>query len=156
MADFDFEKPTFDLDGHGIDNDESFDLPDAIKDPLPLRVQQELNTSGDLIQSLQGELREVELETQKKRLVDTFNKEVTQVCELRPDSIDYDQFRIDADGKTLYWTPGDKKVLITTTRGGVRFLALPTLSSRYGAGGTDALRRSVRLTGYTFLVSGNF
>ena len=66
-----------------------------------------------------------------------------------PESIDYDQFRIDADGKTLYWTPGDKKIFITTTRGGVRFLSLPTLASRFGVGCTDALRRSLRLTGYT-------
>ena len=51
MADFDFENPTFDPDGHGIDNDESFDLPDAIMDPLPLRVQQKLYTSGNLFQS---------------------------------------------------------------------------------------------------------
>ena len=49
MADFDFENPTFDPDGPGIDD---VDLPDANMDPLPLRVQQELNTSGDLIQSL--------------------------------------------------------------------------------------------------------
>ena len=49
----------------------------------------------------------------------------------------------------LYSTPGDKKILITTTRGGVRSLALPTLAWRYGAGGTDALRRSLGLTGYT-------
>ena len=68
---------------------------------------------------------------------------------LRPDSIDYDQFRIDDDGKTLYWTPGDKKISISTTRGGVRFLALSTLASRYGVGGTDALRRLLGLTGYT-------
>ena len=111
MADFDFENPTFDPDGPEIDDDYSLDLPDAIMDPLPLRVQQELNTSGGLIQSLQGELREVELEAQKKRLVNTFYKEVIQVYGLRPDSIDYDQFRIGADGKTLYWTPGDKKDL---------------------------------------------
>ena len=61
MAYFDFENPTFDHDGHGIDSGGSFDLPDAIMDPLPLRVQQELNTSGDLIHSLQGELREENL-----------------------------------------------------------------------------------------------
>ena len=60
MADFDFGNPTFDPEGQ-IDNDESFDLPVAIIDPLPLHVHQELNTSGDHIQSLQGELREVEL-----------------------------------------------------------------------------------------------
>ena len=56
MADFDFENPKFDPDEHGMDNDESFDLPDTIMDPLTMRVQQEFNTSGDLIQSLQGEL----------------------------------------------------------------------------------------------------
>ena len=67
MADFDFENRTFDPDRHGIDNNESFDLLDAIMDPLPLRVQQELNTSGDLIQSLQGELREIDFEARKKR-----------------------------------------------------------------------------------------
>ena len=114
MADF---EPTLDPYGDGIDKDESFDLPDAIMGPLPLRVQQELNTSGDLIQSLQGELRDVELEAQKKRLVDIFYKELTQVYGLRPDSIDYDQFRIDADGKMLYWTPGDEKNLYYNDEG---------------------------------------
>ena len=119
MADLDFENPTFDPDGPGIDDDYSFDLPDTIMDP------------------------------QKKRLVDTFYKEVTQVYGLRPDSIDYDQLRIDDDDKSLYWTPGDKKISISTTRGGVRLLASSTLASRYGVGGTDAVRRSLELTSYT-------
>ena len=105
MADFDFENPTFDPDEPGIDDDYSLDLPDAIMDPLPPRVQEELNTSGDNIQTLRGEIREAELEAQKKRLVDTFYKEMNRAYGLRPDSIDYDQFRIDDDGKTLYWTP---------------------------------------------------
>ena len=108
MADFYFEDP----DRPGIDDAYCFELPAAIMDPSQ-RVQQELNTSGDLIQSLQAELREAELEAQK-RLVDTFYKEVTEVDGLRPNSIVYDHFRIDADGKTLYWTPGDKKISITT------------------------------------------
>ena len=58
MADFDFENPTFHPDGHGIDDDYSLDLPDAIMEPLPPRVQEELNTSGDNIQTLRGEIRE--------------------------------------------------------------------------------------------------
>ena len=115
MADYDFENATFDPDGPGIDDDYSLDLPDAIVDPLPPRVQQELNTSGDNILTLRGEIREAEFKAQKKRLVDTFYKEVSRAYGLHPDSIDYDQFRIDADGNTLYWTPGDKKILITTT-----------------------------------------
>ena len=149
MADFDFKNHKFDPDGLGINDDYSLDRPYAIMDPLPPRVQEELNTSQDNMQTLRGEIREAELEAQKKCLVDTFYKEVNRAYGLRPDSIDYDQFRIDDDGKTLYWTPGDKKISISTTRGGVRFLALSTLASRYGVGGTDALRRSLGLTGYT-------
>ena len=90
MADFDFENPTFDPDGPGIYDDYSLDLPDTIMDPLPPRVQQELNTYGDNIQTLCGEIREAELEAQKKHLVDTFYKEVNRAYGLRPDSIDYD------------------------------------------------------------------
>ena len=72
MADYDFENPRFNPEGPGMDNDYSLDLSDAIINLLPPRVQQELNTSGDNIQSLPGEIREAELEAQKKRLVDTF------------------------------------------------------------------------------------
>ena len=84
MANYDFENPTFDPDGPGIDDDYSLDLPDAIMDPLPPRVQKELNTFGDNIQSLRGEIIEAELEAQKKRLVDTFYKEVNRAYGLRP------------------------------------------------------------------------
>ena len=87
MADLDFENPTFDPDGPGIGNDYSLDLPDAIMDPLPPRVQEELYTSGDNIQALRGEIREAELEARKKRLVDTFYKEVNRAFGLRPDSM---------------------------------------------------------------------
>ena len=59
------------------------------------RVQQELNTSGDNIQTQLGVVREAELEAQKKRLVDTFYKEVNRAYGMRPDSIDYEQFMID-------------------------------------------------------------
>ena len=82
-------------------------------------------------------------------LVNTFYK-IVRVYELRPDCIDYDRSRTDADGKTLFWTPGDKTIFITTMRGGgFRFLALSTLASRFGVGGTDALRRLLGLIGYT-------
>ena len=39
MADYDFENPTLDPDVPGIDGDYSRDLPDAIMDPFPPRVQ---------------------------------------------------------------------------------------------------------------------
>ena len=129
MDDVTFENPTFDLDRPGVDDDNSFDLPDP---PPPMEpppdVQHQLNASGDNLQNLHGELRQAELDAQKKRLVDSFYNEVRHTYGLRPEGrIDYSQFGIDADGKTLYWTPEDKKISVAATRGGFRFLALDTL-----------------------------
>ena len=68
---------------------------------------------------------------------------------VRPEGrIDYSQFGIDPDGKTLYWTPEDKKISIAATRGKFRFLGLGMLAQRYGAGGAYAVRRSLGLTDY--------
>ena len=151
MDDVTFENPTFDPDGPG--EDDGFDLTDPTMEP-PLDVQQQLNASGDNLQDLQDELRQVELEAQKKRLVDTLYNEVSHTYGLRPEGrIDYNQFGIDPDGKTLYWTPEDKKISVAATRGGFRILALDTLAKRYGAGGTYALRRSLGLTDYISGVS---
>ena len=147
MDDVTFENPTFDPDGPRVDDD--FDLPDPPMEP-PFDVQQQLNASGDNLQSLQEELREAELEAQKKRLVDSFYNEVSHTYNgLRPENrIDYSQFGIDPDGKTLYWTPEDKKISITATRGKFRFLGRETLARRYGDGGTYAVRRSLGLPDY--------
>ena len=145
MYDVTFENPTFDPDGPGEDDD--FDLPDTPMDPPP-DVQQQLNTSGDLLQNLRDELRQAELEAQKKRLVDTFYNEVNRAYGLRLEGrIDYSQFGVNPDGKTLYWTPEDKKI-VSATRGKFRFLGLDTLARRYGAGGAYALRRSLGLPDY--------
>ena len=122
--------------------------------PIPVMkpsfdVQVELNTSGNRLLFLQDELRQEGFKAQKKRLVDTFYDEVSRTYGLRPEGrIDYNQFGIDPDGKTLYWTPEDKKISIAATRGKFRFLGLETQARRYGAGGAYALRRSMGLTGY--------
>ena len=98
MDDVTFENPTFDPDGPGEDDD--FDLPDPPMEPSP-DVQRQLNASGDNLQNLQEELREAELEAQKKRLVDSFYNEVSRTYGLRPEGrIDYTLFGIDPGGKT--------------------------------------------------------
>ena len=138
MDDVTFENSTFDPDGPREDDD-YVDLPDPSHPPPP--------RSGLLF--LRDELRQEGLEAQKKRLVNTFYDEVSRTYGLRPEGrIDYSQFGIDPDGKTLYWTPEDKKISIAATRGKFRFLGLETLARRYGAGGAYALRRSMGLTGY--------
>ena len=92
-------------------------------DPL-LDVQQQLNASGERIQSMRGEMRQGELEDQKTGLVDTFYHEVNRAYGFRLEGrIDYEQFGIDDDGKTLFWTPGDKRIPMTATKDKFNFLA---------------------------------
>ena len=131
-----------------MDDDYTSNLPDTPMEQY-LDVQQELDVHWNRIQELREELKQTALENQKKRLVDAFYNEVSRAYRLRPQgSIDYDQFGIDSDEKTLLWTPEDKKIAITATRGRFRFLPLSMLATRYGDGGTNALRRSLGLTGY--------
>ena len=94
-----FENPTFDPDGPGIDDDYSFDVPDPPLD-IPLDIQQQLDASGERIQSMRGEIRQGELE-------DTFYNEVNRAYGFRLEGrIDNKQFGIDGHGKALYWTLG--------------------------------------------------
>ena len=56
-------------------DDDTVNLSDVPMVPPP-DVQQQLDASGDSIQSMRDELRQSALEDQKKRLVDTFYNEV--------------------------------------------------------------------------------
>lgn len=46
---------------------------------------------------MRDEIRHLALEAPKKRLVDTFYNEVNRTYELRPDSVDFDQFAVNTD-----------------------------------------------------------
>ena len=120
-----FENPTFDPNGadddnfenhdtDGLDDDYTSNPPDTPMEP-PEVIQREPEPR---IQELWEELKQTALEYQKKHLVDAFYNEVSRAYRLHPkDSIDYDQFGIDPDGKMFFWTPGNKKIPITATRG---------------------------------------
>ena len=92
-----FENSTLDPDGPGIDDDYSFDLPDPPLDP-PRDVQQQFYASGKRIQSMRGEIRQEELDDQRKHLVDTFYNEVNRAYGFCLEGrIDYEHFGIDGD-----------------------------------------------------------
>ena len=63
--------------------------------------------------------------------------------------IDYDQFKISDDGKTLFWIVGDKEIRITAKQGGAEFLSLSTPANEYnrivGHEGTLAVRHYLNL-----------
>ncbi len=146
MADFnvDFDNPAFDPE----EAEDISDLPSPVLDP-PLDDQLRIGNLGDNLQNLRDELQQSELEEQKKRLVGAFYTEVERRYRLRPnENIDYKQFEIDKDGKTLYWLRGDTRIRISSVKGAIRFRGLSTLAKEWGAGGTHAIRTQLGLTDY--------
>ena len=142
-----FENPTFDEDDY--DDDDIDDRLPMVPDETDQRIL--LNQSG-AIDDLRGELRRSAVEAQKKRLVKTFYDEIGKRYEMTPGKIDYDQFKISDDGKTLFWVVGDKEIRITAKQGSAEFLSLGTLANEYnrvaGRGGTLAVRQYLNLPDY--------
>ena len=110
-----------------------------------------LNQSG-ATDDLRGELRKSAVEAQKKRLVKTFSDEIGKRYKMAPGKVDYDQFKISDDRKTLIWVVGDKEIRITAKQGSAEFLSLGTLANEYnrvaGRRGTLAVRQYLNLSDY--------
>ena len=140
---FDFENPTFDEDDYDEDID---DILPMVPDETDQRI---ISNQSGAIDDLRGELRKSAVEAQKKRLVRTFYDEIEKRYKMATDKIDYDQFKISDDGKTLFWIVGDKEIRITAKRGSAEFLSLGTLANEYnrivGKGGTLAVRQYLNL-----------
>ena len=115
-------------------------------------ISELFRTKVGAIDDLRGELRKSAVEAQKKRLVRTFYDEIEKRYKMVTDKIDYDQFKISDDGKTLFWIVGDKKIRITAKRGSADFLSLGTLANEYnrivGKGGTLAVQQYLNLPDY--------
>ena len=143
---FDFENPTFDEDDYDEDID---DILPMVPDETDQRI---ISNQSGAIDDLRGELRKSAVEAQKKRLVRTFYDEIEKRYKMVTDKIDYDQFKISDDGKTLFWIVGDKEIRITAKRGSAEFLSLGTLANEYnrivGKGGTLAVRQYLNLPDY--------
>ena len=115
----------------------------------PFNTQQ-LGDHGYKLQNLHDGLRDTELNEKKQRLVDAYYRVIGEDYGLSPTTILYDQFSTDEDGETLYWTPkGGNKIRVSAAKGSVDFRALSTLAQEYGNGGTDAIRKSLKLQEYT-------
>ena len=136
---FYFENPTFDEDDYDKDID---DILPMVPDETDQRI---ISNQSGAIDDLRGELQKSAVEAQKKRLVRTFYDEIEKRYKMVTDKIDYDQFKILDDGKTLFWIVGDKEIRITAKRGSAEFLSLGTLANEYnrivGKGGTLAVRQ---------------
>ena len=110
-----------------------------------------LNRSGT-IDDLRGNSGRLQLKLRKKRLIKTVYDELGKRYKMAPGKIDYDQFKISDDGKTLFWIVCDKEISITAKQGSAEFLSLSTLASEYnriaGPGGTLTVRQYLNLPDY--------
>ena len=131
-------------DGSAFDTPADVHLPDT-----PLITPS--TRPGDNIMNLRDELADSEAAAKKIALVNEFYQSIAENYEglSLPEKIPYDQFKISRDGKTLYWTPEEGKVISIISSRGCGFLALGTLASKYGDGWTNAIRTSMGLKKYT-------
>ena len=105
---------------------------------------------GDNIVNLRDEIIAADFAAAKTALVNEYYQSIAEDYKglPLPEKIPCDQFEVGRDGKTLYWTPEEGKVIPLRNNRGGGFLALSTLASKYGNGGTDALRTSMGLKDY--------
>ncbi|KAK3741019.1 hypothetical protein RRG08_005709 [Elysia crispata] len=105
---------------------------------------------GDNIVNLRDEIIAANFDAAKTALVKEYYQSIAEDYKSLPlpEKIPYDQFEVGEDGKTLYWTPEKGKVIPLRNNRGGGFLSLGTLASKYGNGGTDAIRTSMGLKDY--------
>jgi hypothetical protein len=143
-----FHNPEYDKEDY--DKDDSDNLPMVPNES----VSDILNTSEHL-QELRGQIRDSSIEQQKERLVKLFYDTVAERYKIRPNQLDYKQFKISEDGKILYWVIGDKEINMMSKRGGVSFKPLNSLATEFTKmsgekrGGTAAIRTYFNLTDYS-------
>ena len=143
----------FDFDADDIYDDDGTDDIDERLPMVPTEVDQRIiSNQNDSIADLRGQLRQNALDGQKQNLVKIFYDEIGKRYKMAPEKIDYNQFRISDDGKTLYWVVGDKEIRITAKQGSATFLSLSSLVKEYnravGSGGTQAIRQYLNLPEY--------
>ena len=81
-------------------------VPDDVNQRI---ILDQSNSTADL----SGQLRQIAFEGQKQKLVKTFYDKIGKTYNMALEKIDYNQFRVSDDGKTLYWLIGDKEIRIT-------------------------------------------
>ena len=81
-----------------------------------------------------------------------FYDEIGKRYKMAPEKIDYNQFRLSDDGKTLYCVVEDNDIRISAKQGSATFLCLSSLVKEYnraaGSSGTQAIRQHLNLPEY--------
>ena len=86
---------------------------------------------------------------QIKSIVDRYYELIKEKYNLDPEYIDYTNFELGYDHKTLFLKVGDKPPVLITAKIGDGFINLKTLERSIGVGGTRAIRDLLHLPEYT-------
>ena len=143
---YDFDNPTFDKDDYDDDDNLNDLTPDG-------EFQRTILNQSTHIDTLVGNDKEQALYAQQKLLVKEFYKEIQERYGFDPSfTPKHDNFKLDADGKTLYWVIHDKEIRISAKQGEAAFLSLGSLANEYnrtfGKGGAIAIRQYLNLPEY--------
>ena len=143
---YDFDNPTFDKDDYDDDEDLNGLTPDG-------EFQRTILNQSTHIDTLVGNDKEQALYTQQKLIVKEFYKEIQERYGFDPSfTPKHDNFKLDADGKTLYWVVHDKEIRITAKQGTATFFSLGSLVNEYNRafdhGRTLAIRQYLNLPDY--------
>ena len=141
MAEYNYENPTYEKDDYDEFDKEDMDADDEFEETIQ-------NQGAHIDEAPQVDTRTQLIVQQKQSIVKEYYKLIKEKYGLDPVYIDYTNFELGPDNKTLFLKVGDKEIQITSKKGG-SFINLNTLASRIGGGGTRAIRDLLSLPTYT-------
>ena len=144
MAEYNFENPTYEKDDYDEFDKEDMDADDEFEETIQ-------NQGAHIDEAPQVDTRTQLIVQQKQSIVKEYYKLLKKKYGLDPPVyIDYTNFELGPDNKTLFLKVGDKEIQITSKKGD-NFINLNTLASRIGGGGTRAIRALLSLPAYKSL-----
>ena len=144
MAEYNYENPTYEKDDYDEFDKEDMDADDEFEETIQ-------NQGAHIDEAPQVDTRTQLIVQQKQSIVKEYYKLIKEKYGLDPPVyIDYTNFELGPDNKTLFLKVGDKEIQITSKKGD-NFINLNTLASRIGGGGTRAIRDLLSLPAYKSL-----
>ena len=144
MAEYNYENPTYEKDDYDEFDKEDMDADDEFEETIQ-------NQGAHIDEAPQVDTRTQLIVQQKQSIVKEYYKLIKKKYGLDPPVyIDYTNFELGPDNKTLFLKVGDKEIQITSKKGD-NFINLNTLASRIGGGGTRAIRDLLSLPAYKSL-----
>ena len=111
MAEYNYENPTYEKDDYDEFDKEDMDADDEFEETIQ-------NQGAHIDEAPQVDTKTQLIVQQKESIVKEYYKLIKEKYGLDPVHIDYTNFELGPDNKTLYLKVGGREILITSKRGG--------------------------------------